>query len=147
MNTTTWNMSNRPWPFVNSLAPGWPGCHFKAAIFNLILLIGIFISCKDNAPRWMPRDFTDDKSALVRVMAWCRQATSHYRNQCWSRSLPPCGVTRPRWVNKNKTTFIKQVATAKRMTINIYISVILQSDIGYHISLRITSLCFFVERG
>ena len=27
-------------------------------------------------------------------MAWCRQATSHYLNQCWSRSRMPYGVTR-----------------------------------------------------
>ena len=26
----------------------------------------------------MPLDLTDDKSTLVQVMAWCRQATSHY---------------------------------------------------------------------
>ena len=32
-------------------------------------------------------------------MAWCRQATSHYLNQCWPRSLPPYGVIRPQWVN------------------------------------------------
>ena len=24
-----------------------------------------------------------DKSTLVKVMAWCRQAPSHYLNQCW----------------------------------------------------------------
>ena len=24
----------------------------------------------------------DDKSILVQVMAWCRQATSHYLSQC-----------------------------------------------------------------
>ena len=24
-----------------------------------------------------------DKSTLVQVMAWCRQATSHYLSQCW----------------------------------------------------------------
>ena len=35
---------------------------------------------------------------LVQVMAWCRQATSHYMNQCWPRSLPPYGITRPHWV-------------------------------------------------
>ena len=28
-------------------------------------------------------NLTDDKSALVQVMAWCRQATSHYLSQCW----------------------------------------------------------------
>ena len=31
----------------------------------------------------MSLDLTDDKSTLVQVMAWCRQATSHYRSQCW----------------------------------------------------------------
>ena len=85
-------------PFFNSLAPGRPGCHFKTAIFNLVILIVIFTSSKDNALRWMPRDLTDDKSRLVQVMAWCRQATSHYLSQCWPRSLSPYGVTRPQWV-------------------------------------------------
>ena len=37
--------------------------------------------------RWMPQTTFDDKSTLVQVMAlWC-QATSHYLNQCWHRSL------------------------------------------------------------
>ena len=36
----------------------------------------------------MPLDFTEDKSTLVQVMAWC---------QCWPRSLSPYGVTRPQW--------------------------------------------------
>ena len=44
---------------------------------------------------WMPLDLTDDKSTLIQVMAWCRQATSHYLNQCWPRSLSQNGVTRP----------------------------------------------------
>ena len=47
---------------------------------------------------WMSISFTDDKSTLVQVMAWCRQATSHYLNQCWPRSKLPYGVTRPQWV-------------------------------------------------
>ena len=47
----------------------------------------------------MPQDLTDDKSTLVQVMAWCRQATSHYLNQCWPRSPMPYGVTRPQCVN------------------------------------------------
>ena len=46
----------------------------------------------------MVRDSTDDKSTLVQVMAWCRQATSHYLSQCWPRYKPPYGVTRPHWV-------------------------------------------------
>ena len=47
----------------------------------------------------MPLVFTGDKSTLVQVMVWCRQATSHYLNQCWLRSPTPYGITRPQWVN------------------------------------------------
>ena len=50
------------------------------------------------ALRWTSLDLSDDKSTVVQVMAWCRQATSHYLNQCWPRSLPPYGVTRLQWV-------------------------------------------------
>ena len=46
----------------------------------------------------MSLDLTD-KSTLVQVMAWCRQAASHYLSQCWPRSQSPYGVTRPQWVN------------------------------------------------
>ena len=51
------------------------------------------------ALRWTSLDLSDNKSTLVQVMVWCRQASSHYLNQCWPRSLPPYGVTRPQWVN------------------------------------------------
>ena len=47
--------------------------------------------------------FTDGQSTLVQVMAWCRQATSHYLSQCWLRSLMPYGVTRPQWVKSTGT--------------------------------------------
>ena len=47
----------------------------------------------------MPLDLTDDKSTLVQVMTWCRQATSHYLSQCWPRSMSPNGVIRLQWVN------------------------------------------------
>ena len=49
----------------------------------------------------MPQDLTDDKSTLVQVMAWCRQAISHYLNKCWPRSPTPYGVTRPQWLEVN----------------------------------------------
>ena len=38
------------------------------------------------------------------VVAWCRQATSHYLSQCWPSSTSPYGVTRPQWVNENMLT-------------------------------------------
>ena len=87
---------------VNSLAPGRSEGDSKNVIFNLVLLIGIFRSSHDNALRWMPQDLTDDKSTLVQVMAWCRQATSYYLSQCWLRSLSPYGVVRPQWVKTNR---------------------------------------------
>ena len=49
--------------------------------------------------RWISLDLSDDKSTLVQVMAWCRQAPSHYLSHCWPRSLSPYGVIRPQWVN------------------------------------------------
>ena len=47
----------------------------------------------------MPLNLTDDKSTLVQVKTWCRQAPSHYPSQCWPRFMSPYGVTRPQWVN------------------------------------------------
>ena len=84
---------------LNSLAPGKFEWNLRYVIFKQILVIdGWGISC-EIALIWMSLYFTDDQSTLVQVMAWCRQATSHYLNQCWPISLSPYGVTRPQWVN------------------------------------------------
>ena len=32
-------------------------------------------------------------------MAWCHQATCHYMEQCWLRSMRPYDITGPQWVN------------------------------------------------
>ena len=48
---------------------------------------------------WSISRDVDDKSTLVQVMAWCRQATSHYLSQCWPRTMSPYGITWPQWVN------------------------------------------------
>ena len=83
----------------NSLAPGKYEWNFRHVIFKQILVIDDWgISC-EIALTWKPQDLTDDKSTLVQVMAWCRQATSHYLSQCWPSSLSPYGVIRPQWVN------------------------------------------------
>ena len=88
-------------PPFNSLAPGKFEWNFRYVIFKQILVIdGWGISC-EIALIWMSSDFTDDQSTLVQVMAWCRQATSHYLSQCWPRSLSPNGVTRPQWVKSS----------------------------------------------
>ena len=84
--------------WVNSLAPGKFEWNFRYVIFKWVSVIdGWCISC-DIDLIWMSLDFNDEQSTLVQVMAWCRQAPSHYLNQCWRRSLLPYGVTRPQWV-------------------------------------------------
>ena len=86
-------------PCFNSLTPGKFEWNVRYLIFQIISVIdGWGISCELTL-RWMSLDLTDDKSTLVQVMAWCRQATNHYLSQCWSRSLSPYGVTRPQQVN------------------------------------------------
>ena len=64
-------------------------------IFNLILVTDGYDISREIALRWTSLDLSDDKSTLVQVMAWCCQATSHYLNQCWPRSLLPYGVIKP----------------------------------------------------
>ena len=77
----------------NSLAPGRFEQSFRSVIFKLISVTdGWGISSKI-ALKWMPQDLTDDKSTLVQVMAWCRQATSHYLSQCWPRFMSLYGAT------------------------------------------------------
>ena len=88
--------------FFNSLAPGRFEWNIMYVIFKLILVIDVWgISCRI-ARIWMPLGFTDDEATLVQVMAWCRQAPSHYLSQCWPKSLSPYDVTRPQWVNLSR---------------------------------------------
>ena len=70
----------------------WPLEDTREVIFKLILMI-------DNWGVLWSLDLTDDKSTLIQVMAWCRQAISHYLSQSWPRSMLPYGVNRPQWVN------------------------------------------------
>ena len=85
-------------PF-NSLAPGGFENIFQNVFFKLISWIDTLSNSCETALRSMPQNPSDDKSTLVQVMAWCRQAASHYLSQCCPRSLSPYGVTRPQWVN------------------------------------------------
>ena len=78
----------------------------KKIIFNSSSLIGIFRCSYDNALVWIPRNL-NEKSVLLLVMVWCRQATSHYLNQCWTRSILPYGVTRPQWVHRQAWVYCK----------------------------------------
>ena len=83
----------------NSLAPGGFENIFQNVFFKLISWIDTLSNSCETALRSMPQNPSGDKSTLVQVMAWCRQAASHYLSQCCPRSLSPYGVTRPQWVN------------------------------------------------
>ena len=87
------------YPTVNSLAPGGFENIFQNVFFKLISWMDTLSNSCETALRSMPQNPSDDKSTLVQVMAWCRQAASHYLSQCCPRSLSPYGVTRPQWVN------------------------------------------------
>ena len=91
--------------WVNPLAPWKFEWNFRHEIFKQILVNGGWgISC-DIVLKRMSLDFTDDRSTLFQVMAWCRNATSHYLSQCWPRSMSPNGVIRPQWVKDPCSTF------------------------------------------
>ena len=74
----------------------WPilPWEFKSMFFRLTMQnSSLDIRC-EIVLRWLTQNLTNDKSTLVQVMAWCHQATSHYLNHCWPRSMSPYGVTR-----------------------------------------------------
>ena len=80
----------RPQPFrglFNSLVPGWCGS-CKSLIFeHMFMMLRLMSTSCEIALRWIPQISFDGKSRLVRVSAWCCQATSHYLSHYWSRSM------------------------------------------------------------
>ena len=74
------------------------------SIFKPITVIDGWDTCCEIALRRMSLDLADDKSTLVQVMAWCRQATSHYWANvdpvfcCYMASLGPNEWTLMCWI-------------------------------------------------
>ena len=67
--------------------------HYDVIVVQFVLLIGACrSSCCDHVPRWMSRSLGGIKSSLVKLIAWCRQATRHYLNQCRPGSIVPYDV-------------------------------------------------------
>ena len=97
--------------WINSLTRGRDGYNFEIIIFELIYRIDILKNSYEIVLWRMPKHQFHDKSTLVQVMAWCRQATSHYLSQWWPRSLSPYGVTRPQWVKATPFVGIKIIIT------------------------------------
>ena len=119
----------------NSLAPGRFQWNLRKIIFKLILVTDGCDISSEIALRWTSLDLSDNKSTLVQVMAWCHQATSHYLNQCWPRSLPPYGVTKVITAFENYTFKIK--ATSPKDT-----ELTLCSVCGY---VKKNESCFYIR--
>ena len=58
----------------------------------ILVIDGTGISC-EIALRWM--SLADDKSTMVQIMAWCRQAASHLPDQMLTNVFVTNGVTDP----------------------------------------------------
>ena len=99
------------------------------------------------ALRLMSLNPPDDKSTLVQVMAWCRQATSHYLSQCWPNSMSPYGIT----LGHNELTTMQVLQEPwRRMSVNCVIIDLSNCHmfgtepspepmlIYYHLTIRIT---------
>ena len=74
---------------------------------------------------WMSLDLTHIVvSPLVQGMVWCRQATSHYLNQCGPTPVLPYGVIMPQWVKITKhfqeSIYIRSSVNGKPTTNFLY---------------------------
>ena len=106
------------WCNFNSVNPGRFERNFIQAIFKLTWVINCWaISC-ETAMRWMSLDLSGDKSALVQVMVWRLQATSHYMGQCLPRSMSlyvysiyVYSITRFQWVNHGMIQYRTSIFT------------------------------------
>ena len=76
----------------------WDGCHTtedRSAHKGSLLAVQLHLQRKHYQILWSGYEFgfINDLSTSVRVMTWCRQATSHYPHQCWHKYLSPFGIT------------------------------------------------------
>ena len=109
---------NKQW--INSLTPGGCCCNLKLVILKLLSWIDVLrFSCKIPL-RWMPKDLTGGYSTLVHVMAWCRQAPSHYLSQYWPRSLWPHGLTSAQWITSSDSKAGHSIITKACITIILF---------------------------
>ena len=88
--------SPHKWPVTRKM---FPFDDVIMSIFKLIIENSSMAARCEAVPGWMPKNFTYEKSALILVMACCRQATTHYLSQCSPWPLSSYGVNRAQWVN------------------------------------------------
>ena len=66
---------------------------FRSIKFNIIIVKVGWVISFDNALTGMSMDCANDKSILVQVISWYRQAVRHYLIQYWRTSMTRYGVT------------------------------------------------------
>ena len=89
---------------INSLAPEKCGNNCTGEFKHMLWTDVSSTSCESGF-RWVLQNLinqANEKSTLVRVMAWCCQATSHYLNQCWPIFSLLYVITRPQGVNSSE---------------------------------------------
>ena len=89
----TWKLMTSSAMSINSLTPGTCGSNVNCIIFEPIIQNISLSSCNEIAFGWVTPNLINEKSTLVQVMAWYRQATSYYLSQYCPRSMSPYGVT------------------------------------------------------
>ena len=70
------------------------GTNFSEILIGIKIFSFRKIHLKISSAKWGPFCL-----GLNVLMAWCRQATTNYLNQRWSKSETSYGVTMPRWAN------------------------------------------------
>ena len=114
----------------------------KIYLSNFKIISAVYdwcISC-EIALKWISLDLADDKSALVQVMAWCRQATSHYPGQCWPSFMSPYGFTMRRCVKQH----LCRVAVHKTLLLRIQFGLATPNSVigrAHHIFKPLLVLC------
>ena len=89
-----------------------PGGQKPVLSLSLDLIDGWGISCEITL-RWMSLDVSDEKSALVQVVAWCHEATSHHLSRC---DLDLCCYMASLGHNEFICFCLKQILKATRTT-------------------------------
>ena len=72
--------------------------NFRWSIFSLIWAIDGWCISNENTLRQLSVNLTDDKSTLVQVMVWCRQATSLFLSRWCENFMSPYCLIRPQLV-------------------------------------------------
>ena len=83
--------------FLNILASGKCGSNFKSIISYSLCRLFAWPPAEKMSAGESHKNLNSEQSALVQLMAWCRQATGHYTSQCWASSMtsyePQCTQT------------------------------------------------------